>query len=97
MSSHIQSWVASKEIKLELFTTCHLQTDSHSEIVNKEIIQVATACKAEGNEWLSKMPEIQLRLNSHYNASCRNNPFATVSGFDAKLGLDTFPYPIKKY
>ena len=82
---------------MEPATTCHPQTDGQSEIVNKEIIQVARACKAEGNEGLSKIPENQLRLNSRYNASCRNNPFLTVSGFDAKVGLDTFPYPINKY
>ena len=46
---------------------------------------------------MSKIPEIQLRLNSHHNGSKRNNPFVTVLGFDAKPGLDTFPYPIKNY
>ena len=65
--------------------------------MNKEVIQVARPCKAEGNEWLSKIPESQLRLNSRYNASRRNNPFVTVLGFDTKLGLDTFPYSINKY
>ena len=46
---------------------------------------------------MSKIPEIQLRLNSSYNASRGNNPFVIVLGFDAKLGLNTFPYPINKY
>ena len=87
MSSHFQSWVASKGIKLEPSTTFHLQTDSQSEIMNKEIIQVARAGKEEGNKWLSKIPEIQLRWNLRYNASCRNYPYVTVLGFYAKLGL----------
>ena len=87
----------SKGIKLEPSTAYHPQTDGQSEIVNKGIIQVAKACKAEGNEWLSKIPEIQLRLNSRYNTSRRNKPFVTVLGFDAKLGLHTIPYPINKY
>ena len=87
----------SKGIKLEPSTAYHPQTDGQSEIVNKEIMQVARACKGEGNKWLSKILEIQLRLNSRYNASCRNNLFITVLGFDAKLGRDTFPYPINKY
>ena len=65
--------------------------------MNKEIIQVARTCKAEGNEWLSKIPEIQLRLNLRYNGSRRNNPFVTVLYFDTKLGYNTFPYPINKY
>ena len=92
MSSHFQSWAASKGIKLELSTTHHAQTDSQSEIVTKEIIEVARAGKAEGNKWLSKIPEIQLRLNSRYKASRRNNPFITVWGFDAKQGLNTCHY-----
>ena len=97
MSSHFQGWAASKGIKLEPSTTYHPQIDSQSEIINKEIIQVARACKAEGNEWLGKILEIQLRLNSCYNASHRNNHLVTVLGFDAKLGLDTFSHPINKY
>ena len=97
MSSHFLSWVASKAIKLEPSTACHPQMDGQSEIMNEEIIQVARACKAEGIELLSKIPEIQLRLNLRYNASRRNNPFVTVLGFDDYLGLDTFPYLINKY
>ena len=59
--------------------------------------QVTRACKAEGNEWLSKILEIQLRLNLHYNAFRKNNPFVIVLSFDAKLGLDSFPYFINNY
>ena len=97
MWSHFQSCAASKGIKLEPSTTYHPQTDGQSEIVNKGIIQVARACKAEGNEWLSKILEIQLRLNLRYNASRRNNPCVIVLGLDTKLGLDTCPYPINNY
>ena len=49
--SYFHSWASSKGIKLEPATTYHPQTCSLSEIVNKEIIQVARACKAAGNEW----------------------------------------------
>ena len=65
--------------------------------MNKEIIQVTRSCKAEGNQCLSKIPEIQLGLNSHYNTSRRNNPLVKVLGFDTKQGLNTFPYLINKY
>ena len=58
------------------------------------MIQVVRGSKEEANAWLSKIPKIQLRLNSHYNACRRNYPFVTVLGFDDKLGLDTFPYPL---
>ena len=97
MCLHFQSWAASKGIKLEASTAYHSQTNGQSEIVNKEIIEVARACRAEGNKWWSKILEIQPRLNSHYNASCRHNSFATVLGFDIKLGLHIFSHPINKY
>ena len=46
---------------------------------------------------MSKILEIQLRLNLHYEASRSNNPFVRVLGFDAKLGLNIFPYHINNY
>ena len=97
MLSHFLSWAASKGMKLEPSTVYHPHTDSQSEIENKKIIHVARACKVQGNEWLSKIPEIPLRLNSRYNAARENKPVVTILGFDAKLGLNTFPYPINKY
>ena len=75
----------------------HAQTDIQSEILNEEIIQFARSGKVEGNKWFSEIPGIQLRLNYAYNAYRRNNPFLTLLGFDAKLELDTSPYPINKY
>ena len=43
------------------------------------------------------IPEIQLRLNSCYNASRRYNHFLRVLGIDVKIGLDIFPYPTNKH
>ena len=40
---------------------------------------------------------MQLRLNLRYYASRRTNPFVSDLGFDAKLGLNTFPYPMNKF
>ena len=48
MLLHFQSSAASKGIKLEPSTTHYAQMDEQSEIVNKEIIQVAKCCKAKG-------------------------------------------------
>ena len=65
--------------------------------MNIQIIEIARVYKAEGNEFLSQIQEIQLRLNSCYNASCRNNLFVTVLDLNDNLGLNTFPYPINNY
>ena len=46
---------------------------------------------------MSKIPEIQLRLNLRYIASRRNNLFVTVLDFDDKLRLIAGPYPINIY
>ena len=97
MLSHFQSRAASKGIKSEPSTAYYPEGDGKSLMMNKDIIQVARASKVEGNELLSKILEIQLRLNLYYNASKRNNTFVTVLGLDAKLGLDTFPYTIDNY
>ena len=97
MLFHFQSWAASKGVKLEPSTVYYSQMDRQLDIRNKETIQVARACKLEGNIWLSKTPEIQLRLNLYHNASRRYNHVVTVLGFDAKLGLDTFPHTISNY
>ena len=94
MLSYFQSWAASKGIKLEPSTADDPQTNSQVEIVNIEITEVAKACNAERNLQLSKLEEIQLELNLHYDAFKRNNAFATLFGFDAKLGLYAFPYAI---
>ena len=97
MSAHFQSWTASKDIKLEPSILYHLQTYDPLEIANKEILQVARACKEQENSRLSKILKIQLRLNSPYNTSRRNSPFAIDLGFDTKLELDPFPYTIYCY
>ena len=53
--------------------------------------------KAEANKSLTQIPEIQLKLNVHYNAFQKNNPFVTVLGCDTTLALDRFPHLINKY
>jgi len=69
MSDQFQDWAARKGIKLEPCTTYHSQTDGQSEIANKAILQAAQGCKVKGNEWLHKLSEIQLKLNSRDNTA----------------------------
>jgi len=96
-SFHFMDWAARKGIKLEPSTSYHPQADSQTYIINKEILQVARACKVEGDQWLQKIPEIQLKLNSRYDAARKNSPFLTLFGFDAKIGLSSVPYPVNPY
>jgi len=82
---------------LEPSTVYHPQTDGQSEIANKAILQAARACKVKGNEWLPKLLEIQLKLNSTDNTERQHSLFFSLPGFEAKLGPSSFPYPITPY
>jgi len=97
MSDHFKHWAARKGIKLEPTTTYHHQTDGQSEITNKAILQTAWACKVKGNEWLHKLSEIQLKLNSRDNTARQHSPFFSLLGFEAKLVPSSFSYPITTY
>jgi len=94
MSDHFKDWAARKGIRLEPSTAYHPQTAGQSEIANKAILQASRACKVEGNEWLHKLSEIQLKLNSRDNTARQYSPFFSLQGFEAKLGPSSFPYSI---
>jgi len=49
--------------------------------------------REEGSNWLAKIPEIQFKLNSRYDASRKLSPFQTVYGFNPKARPATLPYP----
>jgi len=97
MSDHFKDWAARKGIKLEPSTAYHPQMDSQSEIATKAILQVARAYKVECNEWLHKLSEIQLKLNSRDNTTRQHSLFFSLLGFEAKLGVASFPHPITPY
>jgi len=97
MSDHFKDWAARKGIRLEPATAYHPQTDGQSEIANKAILQAGQACKVEGNEWLHKLSEIQLKVNSRDNTARQHSPFFSLLGFKAKIGPSSFPYPITPY
>ena len=67
MSDHFQAWAASKAILLELSTGHSQQTDGQTEFVNKEVVTIVRACELEADQWVKKLPEIQLKLNNRYN------------------------------
>ena len=96
MSDHFQGWAASKGILLEPSTAYQQQTDGQTEIVNKEVVTIVRACELEGDQWVKKLPEIQLKLNSRYNSSRGSSPFHTVYGFTPRFGLAQMPYPVNK-
>jgi len=74
MLEYLKDWAARNGIKLELSTTYHPQTDCQSEISNKASLQAARACKVEGNKWVHKLSEIQLKLNSRDNTARQYSP-----------------------
>jgi len=97
MSDHFKDWAARKGIKLEPSTAYHPQTDSQSKIANKAILQAVRGCKVEGHEWLHKLSEIKLKLNSRDNTARQYSPFFSLLSFEAKIGLSSLPYPITPY
>jgi len=97
MSDQFKDWAARKAIKLESSTAYHPQTDGKSEISNKAFLQAARAWKVEGNEWLHKLFEMQLKLNSWDLTARQHRPFFSLLRFEAKLGPSFFPYPITPY
>jgi len=97
MLDHFKDWAARKQIKLEPSTIYHPQTDIQLEIANKAILQAAWACKVGGNEWLYKILQIQLKLNSRNNTVKQQSPFFLLSGLEAKLGPYSFPSLINPY
>ena len=67
MADHFQAWAASKGILLEPSTAYHQQTDGQTELANKEVVTIGRACELEGDQWVKKLPEIQLQVNSRYH------------------------------
>jgi len=86
-----------KGIKLEPSTTYHPQTDGQSEIANKVILQEAWACQVEGNEWLPKLSEIQLKVNFWDNTARQHSSIFLFLDFEALLGPSSFPYLVTTY
>ena len=86
MSDHFQAWAASKGILLERTTAYHQQTDGQTEIVTKEVVTIVRACELEGDQWVKKLPEIQLKLNSRFNSSRGSSPVHTLYGFTPRFG-----------
>ncbi|HEY4153194.1 MAG TPA: hypothetical protein VGM38_07715, partial [Pseudolysinimonas sp.] len=97
MSHHFKDCAARKGVKLEPSTVYHPRTKGQSEIPNKAILQATQACKVEGNEWLHKLPEIQIKLNARDNAARQHSPFFALLSFEAKLGPSSFPCPINPF
>jgi len=71
--------------------------DQYTENITSLYLQAARVCKLEGNEWLHKLSEIQLKLNSRENTASQHSPFFSLLGFEAKLGPSSIPYPINPY
>ena len=86
-------WARNKGTRLDFSSGHHPQTDGQTEIVNKELRQVLRVIREEGSNWLAKIPEIQFKLNSRYDASRKLSPFQTVYGFNPRVKPPTLPYP----
>jgi len=57
------------------------QTNGQYKLDNKAIQQDAWECKVEGNKWLQKLFEIQLKVSFRDNTARQNSSFFSLLGF----------------
>ena len=96
MSDDFQPCAASKDILLEPSTAYYQQTDGQTKIDNKAVVTIVRACELEGDQFLTQLAEIQLKLHSRYNSSCSSYPFHTLYGFTPRFGQVQMLYPLNK-
>ena len=96
MSDHFQAWSASKGRLLQLSTAYQQQTNGQTEIVNKEVVTLVLTCELEGDQWVKKLPEKQLKLNITYDSSRGSSWFHTRYGFTPRFHEAQMPYALNK-
>ncbi|XP_075640578.1 uncharacterized protein LOC142612363 [Castanea sativa] len=78
--------------KLKFFTAFHPQTDSQTEVVDRNLGNLLRCLVGEANQnWDSILPIAQLAYNSSVNRSIGASPFEVVHGYTPRKPLDLLP------
>ena len=64
--------------------------------MNKEVVTIVRACELEGDQYVKKLLDIQLKLNSRYNLSHGSSLFHILYGFTTRFGQAQMSYPLNK-
>ena len=82
-------------IKLLFSTTCHPQTDSQTEVVNRTLSQLLrTIVNKNLKSWEDCLPFIEFAYNRSTHSTTSFSPFEIVYGFNPLTPMDLIPLPI---
>ena len=94
MSGEFQEWLQVNEVRHEVSSTYHPESDGYTERKNEEIAEMFAVAQLEGDDWLTAVPKIQAKVNARQNKSRGECPFFTLYGFPPKLSLSELPHSI---
>ncbi len=81
--------------KLLFSTTCHLQTDGQTELVNRTLSQLLRSIISRNlRSWEECLPFIKFAYNRSVHSTISYSPFEIVYGFNPLTPMDLFPLPI---
>uniref|UniRef100_A0A2N9GLL5 Reverse transcriptase n=1 Tax=Fagus sylvatica TaxID=28930 RepID=A0A2N9GLL5_FAGSY len=81
--------------KLLFSTTCHLQTDGQTEVVNRTLTQLLrTVVHKNLKTWEDCLPFIEFAYNRAMHTTTSYSPFEIVYGFNPLTPLDLMPLPV---
>jgi len=83
--------------KLMFNTTCHPQTDSQTEVVNRTLSQLLRAMiKKNLREWEECLPHVEFAYNRAVHTTTQLCPFEVVYGFKPITPFDLLPLPLQE-
>jgi hypothetical protein len=83
--------------KLLFSTTCHLQTDGQTEVVNRTLSTMLRAIlKRNLKMWEECLPHVEFAYNKAEHSTTKLSPFQVVYGFNPCAAIDLLPLPTSK-
>ena len=80
--------------KLSFSTSCHLQTDGQTDVVNRSISTLLrVVLKGNHKSWDEYLPHIDFAYNRVVHSTTKLSPFGVLYGFNPLTPLDLLPLP----
>jgi hypothetical protein len=78
--------------------TCHPQTDSQTEVVNRTISMLLCAVlKKNLKMWEESLPHVEFVYNRAVHSTKFFSPFQIVYGFNPASSINLFPLPVQEH